>query len=89
MKIDIVSIGNSKGIRLPSALIKQLGLGSSLELSVDGNRLVLKKPSPSKKAPRKGWAEDAKRLSKKSISAQDKEWLDADLGTDADAEWTW
>ena len=35
MKINLISIGNSRGIRIPSSVIKQCGLGDELELSIE------------------------------------------------------
>ena len=54
MKLDLVRIGNSRGIRIPKPLIDQCGFGKSVEVSVESNRLVV---SPAQ-IPREGW-EDA------------------------------
>ncbi len=47
----LVAIGNSRGVRIPKALIEQCGFGDTVELSVSGDRLLL---SPVR-APRQGW----------------------------------
>ena len=53
MKAQLVRIGNSRGIRIPKPLIDQCGLGSTVELRVERNRLVI---APERR-PREGWAE--------------------------------
>ena len=58
MKARLVRIGNSRGIRLPKAVIEQIGLDDDVELSVEDNRVVITAASPL----RYGWAEAARRL---------------------------
>lgn len=53
MQIDIIKIGNSKGIRLPLAVLKQCGIGSKVELEIQDNCIILKPVMN----PRQGWAE--------------------------------
>ena len=57
MVTNIIQIGNSKGIILPSEVLKQLRLSlkSAVSISLDGNNIVIKAQ------PRQGWAEAAKR----------------------------
>lgn len=52
MKLKIVSIGNSRGIRLPKPLMAQVGIENEVEVEVEGNTLILRSP---KKGARKGW----------------------------------
>jgi len=52
MQADVVKIGNSRGIRIPAALLKQCGIGNKVELEVNQNQIVIKPVS----APRQGWA---------------------------------
>ena len=42
MKANIIQIGNSKGIRLPKAVLEQCGLRETVELEVEDNRLVIR-----------------------------------------------
>lgn len=79
MKVTIIPIGNSRGVRLPKAVLDQAGLGDEAELSVEAGRIVL---TPSR-AARRGWAE-AFAAAAGAESAEDREWLDAPL--DADSE---
>lgn len=53
MKTRLVRIGNSKGIRIPKALIDQSGLRDEVEITLKGNSLVIRPASN----PREGWAE--------------------------------
>ncbi len=52
MKANIISIGNSKGIRIPSTIIKQCNIGDSVDLEVEEGRIILK---PLIEKPREGW----------------------------------
>lgn len=53
MKTELVRIGNSRGIRIPKPIIEQCGLGETVELRVENDRLVI---SPGRQ-PRQGWGE--------------------------------
>jgi antitoxin MazE len=53
MQIDIIKIGNSKGIRLPLAVLKQCGIDTKVELEIKDNCIIIKPAI----APRKSWAE--------------------------------
>ncbi len=41
MKINLISIGNSKGIRIPSSVIKRCGLGDELEMRIENGVIML------------------------------------------------
>jgi len=51
MKVDLIRIGNSRGVRLPKPLIEQIGLGDKVELQIERNRIVI---SPQRQS-REGW----------------------------------
>jgi antitoxin MazE len=53
MKIELVRIGNSRGIRIPKPLIEQCGLQDTVEVRVENHQLVI---APSHR-PREGWEE--------------------------------
>ena len=55
MRIELVQIGNSQGIRLPKAVIEQAGLSTELDLEVTPAGVVIR---PVNKT-RQGWAEAA------------------------------
>jgi antitoxin MazE len=81
VKAKLIKIGNSRGVRLPKALIEQVGLDDEVELSVEEQRLIITASS----APRTGWAEAARRL-----GATSKGLLDPATSTRfEDDEWRW
>lgn len=82
MQIKLVKIGNSQGIRLPKAVLDQVGLTGVAELSVENGRIVLRP----EKGPRAGW-EEAFAATSTELDDEDREWLEADLSDDKD--WTW
>ncbi len=53
MEVDIVKIGNSKGIRLPASILKQCGIDKKVTIKINGNTISI---TPLV-TPRKGWAE--------------------------------
>ncbi len=57
MEISIISIGNSKGIRLPKAILEQYHLTDKVEMILEKEYIVLKPV----KNPREGWSEAFKK----------------------------
>ena len=53
MRLSVVRIGNSKGIRIPKPLLDQCHISGAVDLKVEGKRIVL---TPVKSKPRQGWA---------------------------------
>ena len=53
MKTELIRIGNSRGIRIPKPLIEQCGLGETVELRIEKDRLVIS----SARRPRQAWEE--------------------------------
>ena len=51
MLVNLVRIGNSKGVRLPKAVIEQAGLTDEIDLEVRDGKVIL---SPAKQ-PRTDW----------------------------------
>jgi len=82
MRASIVRIGNSRGLRIPKAVLEQVGIGDVVELSVEEGRLVVRPVG----RPRAGWAEAAAAMA----AAGDDEPLDAETPTEFDQrDWTW
>ncbi len=82
MRVNLIRIGNSRGVRIPKPLIEEIGLGGGVEMSVEGSALVLRPASH----PRAGWAEDMKRMHE----AGDDVLLDEFVPTEFDeTEWEW
>lgn len=75
MKVSIVAIGNSRGVRLPKAVLEQVDLSDEAELSVENGCIVI---SPAK-APRRGWAGVFASDPAVDQSVEDSDWLDAPL----------
>ena len=78
---ELVQIGNSKGVRIPKALIEQAGLeGSELELRVVRGGLLIKPV----RQPRQGWDEAIRAAVERGEVAYDRAWLEADLDGELD-----
>lgn len=75
MKVAPVKIGNSRGVRLPKAVLEQCGFTDEAELTVQKGRIVL---APAARKPREGW-EEAFAGADTSLTAEHREWLDARL----------
>jgi len=58
MKARLVRVGNSRGVRIPKALIQETGLGEDVELRARGRSIVI---SPGGR-PRAGWREAARQM---------------------------
>lgn len=52
MKVKIVKIGNSKGIRIPKVLLRQTGIDDEVNLEVEDSQIILR---PITKPVRNGW----------------------------------
>jgi len=82
MKANIINIGNSQGVIIPSILLRKLNLSfkSSVQLEVQNGTIIIKP------AARQGWAEAAVEMH----AAGDDQLLLDDTLTDFDKEeWTW
>ena len=83
MRIELVRIGNSRGIRIPKPLIEQCGFGDTVELHVEQDRLII---APERTA-RQGWKET---FAAAGSSAHDLVPFEALPSNEFDAEeWTW
>ena len=61
MKTRIVQIGNSQGVRIPKPLLEQASLRDEVELSVQGDALIIR---PARTA-RAGWADAFREMSRR------------------------
>ena len=81
MRAQLVPIGNSRGIRIPKAVLDQCEMTDEVELAVEGRQIIL---SPAGQPPRKGWREAAQRMA----AAGDDELLIPDVfEEDVNVEW--
>jgi antitoxin MazE len=55
VRTRLINIGNSKGVRLPKAIIEQAGLTTELEMEVSADAVVIR----SARQTRQGWASAA------------------------------
>lgn len=78
MRASIRKVGNSRGIIIPAALIASCGFGSEVEISIDGQRLVIEAAH----SQRLGWLDGYKPVS-------DPEVFEALPLDDLDEEWSW
>ena len=85
MKTRLISIGNSRGIRIPASIIRECGLEGELELEVrDGQVLI----APCNN-PRAGW-EAAIKDSLDVTTGGGQALLPDDMPNEFDeSEWTW
>ena len=58
MKTRLVRIGNSRGVRLPKAIIAQAGLTDEVELGVQDGAVIIARAT----SPRAGWADAARQM---------------------------
>jgi antitoxin MazE len=77
MKVAIVRIGNSRGVRLPKAVLDQVGFGTEAELTVEAGQVVI---APIHQV-RAGWSE-AFAADATGLSVEDCDWLEAPLLND-------
>ena len=71
---ELIRIGNSKGVRIPKALIEQAGLdGVELDLEVVSRGLLIK---PNRQA-RQGWREQIEAALERGEVDYDPEWLES------------
>lgn len=75
MKVAIIPVGNSKGLRLPKAVLEECGFTDAAELTVEDGRVVLTPLAE----PRAGWAAAFAATPAQDLTAEDREWLDAPL----------
>jgi antitoxin MazE len=78
MRINLVKIGNSKGVIIPAAILASCGLNDAIDLQIKGKKLVIE----ALKQPRAGWFD--------TVQAEpDEAVLDAIPVDEGDDEWLW
>ena len=79
----LVKIGNSQGVRIPKALLEQVGLNGDVQVEVESDRLILRPIA----RRRQGWEEQFERMAQ---NGDDKLLDGALLLTEwEDKEWEW
>jgi antitoxin MazE len=82
MKLRLVAIGNSRGLRLPKAILEQCRLENEVELEIEAGRLIIK---PARRSTRKGWDEAFKKM---GSAGEDRLLIDDRLDLDS-SDWEW
>jgi antitoxin MazE len=83
MKVNLIAIGNSKGVRIPASVIKECGLGDELEMHVEDGVIVL---APAR-GVRDGWDAAFEAM---AAASDDEPMIPESLENDFDSEeWTW
>jgi antitoxin MazE len=82
MKINIVPIGNSKGVRIPKMILKQCHITETVDLQVKGKMIIIK---PLDDTPRKGWGEMFKAMAEQK---DDRLLIDDSIDITTE-EWEW
>ena len=81
IKTKIIQIGNSKGIRIPKALLEQYDLKEIINITPMDDFLILK----SAEKPRSNW----NNFFKEMHNNNDDKMLYSSLATNYDKEWEW
>jgi len=62
MRRRVVPIGNSRGIRIPKAILEQCRIEDEVDLQTEGDRIII---SPVKRIVRQGWHQAFMKMRKK------------------------
>ena len=82
MRVNVIRIGNSRGIRIPKPLLAQCHIGDAVELEVRKDHLAVV-PADS---PRSGWTDAFRKMAAHGDDAM----LDEEAPTQWDrTEWKW
>jgi len=80
--IQMIKIGNSRGVRLPKLLIEQMGFDNEVEIIVQRGQLILRPVT----RPRRGWDEQFLTMAKNG----DDKLVDEPASTEWDrSDWKW
>ena len=82
LQVAVRAIGNSKGVVIPKIILEQSGIQEIVEMSVDGEKIILSKP---KNTVREHWAQDAQNLAKAGEDAL----VLGDFANEDDGDWVW
>jgi antitoxin MazE len=82
MKASIISIGNSKGIRIPKPYLEELQIEKEVDIHIENKSIIIQ---PLKNTPRADWAQNFKKMTE---SGDDKLLISDSLDLDTmDPEW--
>ena len=81
MKTKLIAIGNSKGVRIPGAFIKQCGLAGEIEMDIHDRAVIISSPQ----GPRADWKQAFEKMAQHGDDAL----LDPVTTEWDDKEWQW
>lgn len=83
MKTNLISIGNSRGVRIPKPFIEQCGLAEQVEMDVRDRMILIHSP----RQPRSGWRKAFEQMAR----LHDDKLLDQEASSTrwADEDWQW
>jgi len=82
MKTAIRRMGNSQGVLIPKPILAQLGLEDTVEMEVENDSIVLRRPA---KTSRAGWAEASEAIA----AAGDDELIMGEFSNADDVDLAW
>jgi antitoxin MazE len=82
--VKLIRIGNSRGVRIPKAMIEQAGLTEDVEMTVRPGEVILQ----SRRVRRAGWAESIRAAIAAHGHDVDEDFLNLPNEFD-EKEWTW
>ena len=80
MKSNLIKIGNSKGVRITSGIIKECELGNEIEIKVVDKKIIIE----ALKEPRPNWAGSFEKMHKNKEDI-----LIAESSNNFDKDWEW
>ena len=84
MRINVVQVGNSRGIRIPKAILDQCKIDEEVDLEVLDGKIIIE---PRRRKPREGWDEAFERM---AGHGDDALFIDDSVDLDLESEdWQW
>ena len=80
MKSNLIKIGNSKGVRITSNIIKECELGNEIEIKVVDKKIIIE----AIKEPRSNWDTSFEKMHKNNEDI-----LISESSNDFDKDWEW
>ena len=59
MKASVISIGNSKGIRIPKTYVDELQIGKEVDIHIENRSIIIQ---PIENKPRANWGQNFKKM---------------------------
>ena len=82
MLLSVVQIGNSRGIRIPKAILEQCNIRDQIDLEVKNGKIIL---DPVQDSPRREWDEAFRKMAE---NGDDTPLIQDNVDIDAE-DWEW